>query len=83
MREVVVFSGSAHTALAHRICDELGVTLSETLISRFSNDCLQAQLLANCRQRDVYIVQPLVPPTQEHLMELLLMIDAARGASAR
>jgi ribose-phosphate pyrophosphokinase len=49
---------------------------------RFSNDCLQVQLLANCRQRDVYIVQPLVPPTQEHLMELLLMIDAARGASA-
>jgi len=36
----------------------------------------------NCRQRDVYIVQPLVPPTQEHLMELLLMINAARGASA-
>src|SRR6478735_5419430 len=78
MREVVVFSGSAHTALAHRICDELGVTLSETLISRFSNDCLQAQLLANCRQRDVYLVQPLVPPTQDSLMELLLMIDASR-----
>ena len=74
-----MFSGSAHTALAHRICDELGVTLSETLISRFSNDCLQAQLLANCRQRDVYLVQPLVPPTQDSLMELLLMIDAARG----
>jgi len=82
MREVVVFSGSAHQALAHRICDELGVGLSQTLISRFSNDCLQAQLLANCRQRDVYIVQPLVPPTQDSLMELLLMIDAARGASA-
>ena len=51
-------------------------------IDRFSNDCLQVQLQANCRQRDVYIVQPLVPPTQEHLMELLLMLDAARGASA-
>ena len=51
-------------------------------MTRFSNDCLQAQLQANCRQRDVYIVQPLVPPTQEHLMELLLMVDAARGASA-
>ena len=82
MREVVVFSGSAHQTLAHRICDELGVGLSQTLISRFSNDCLQAQLLANCRQRDVYLVQPLVPPTQDSLMELLLMIDAARGASA-
>ena len=51
--------------LATSICDHLGVTLSDTAISRFSNDCLQAQLLANCRQRDVYIVQPLVPPTQD------------------
>lgn len=56
--------------------------LSPVEIHRFSNDCLQVQLQVNCRQRDVYIVQPLVPPTQEHLMELLLMIDAARGASA-
>ncbi|HET8718455.1 MAG TPA: ribose-phosphate pyrophosphokinase [Nocardioidaceae bacterium] len=64
------------------MCDSMGVRLSSVEISRFSNDCLQAQLQANCRQRDVYIVQPLVPPTQEHLMELLLMVDAARGASA-
>ena len=82
MREIVVFSGSAHRALAQRICDGLAVQLSPAQVMRFSNDCLQAQLLANCRQRDVYIVQPLVPPTQEHLMELLLMVDAARGASA-
>ena len=77
-----MFSGSAHHALADEICDNLGVTRSKVKISRFSNDCLQAQLLANCRQRDVYLIQPLVPPTQEHLMELLLMINAARGASA-
>lgn len=82
MREIVVFSGSAHRGLAERICDELGIEVSPASITRFSNDCLQAQLLANCRQRDVYIVQPLVPPTQDSLMELLLMIDAARGASA-
>lgn len=82
MHEVVVFSGNAHPALADRICEHLGVTRSPVDIKRFSNDCLQAQLLENCRQQDVYIVQPLVPPTQEHLMELLLMIDAARGASA-
>ena len=82
MREIVVFSGSAHRPLAKSICDALGVGLSSVEISRFSNDCLQAQLQANCRQRDVYIVQPLVPPTQEHLMELLLMVDAAKGASA-
>lgn len=82
MNDVVVFGGSAHPALADRICSHLQVERSPVEIKRFSNDCLQAQLLANCRQRDVYIVQPLVPPTQEHLMELLLMIDAARGASA-
>lgn len=78
----MVFSGSAHRALAEEICSNLGVTLSPSDSQRFSNDCLQVQLLANCRQRDVYIVQPLVPPTQDHLMELLLMVDAARGASA-
>ena len=82
MREIVVFTGSAHRRLAERICERLGVPLSPTSLVRFSNDCLQVQLQANCRQRDVYIVQPLVPPTQEHLMELLLMLDAARGASA-
>ena len=82
MREIVVFSGNAHRKLAKSICRVLGVPLASVEISRFSNDCLQVQLQANCRQRDVYIVQPLVPPTQEHLMEMLLMIDAARGASA-
>lgn len=81
-KDVVIFSGSAHHALSDAICDKLGVRRSKVKISRFSNDCLQAQLLANCRQRDVYLIQPLVPPTQEHLMELLLMINAARGASA-
>jgi ribose-phosphate pyrophosphokinase len=82
VRDVVVFSGSAHRELVERICRELGIEVSEAAVTRFSNDCLQAQLLVNCRQRDVYIVQPLVPPTQDSLMELLLMIDAARGASA-
>jgi ribose-phosphate pyrophosphokinase len=82
VRDIVVFSGTAHRSLSRDICSRLGVPLSPVEISRFSNDCLQAQLQHNCRQRDVYIVQPLVPPTQEHLMELLLMIDAARGASA-
>ena len=77
-----MFSGSAHADLAQRICARLGVPVSPVDVQRFSNDCLQVQLGANCRQRDVYIVQPLVPPTQEHLVELLLMLDAARGASA-
>ncbi|WP_203567611.1 ribose-phosphate diphosphokinase [Aestuariimicrobium ganziense] len=83
MKDVVVFSGSAHKDLAREICEYLDIELSHARISRFSNDCLQAQLLANCRKKDVYIIQPLVPPTQEHLVELLMMIDAARGASAQ
>ena len=82
MREIVVLSGSAHRELAHHICAELRVPLSATDIKRFSNDCLWVQVQENCRQRDVYVIQPLVPPTQEHLVELLLMLDAARGASA-
>ena len=82
MKGIVIFSGSAHPELADEVCAQLGRERSGARISRFSNDCLQAQLLTNCRKRDVYLIQPLVPPTQEHLMELLLMINAARGASA-
>jgi ribose-phosphate pyrophosphokinase len=81
--EIVIFCGNAHPALADEICEHLGVTRSPARISRFANDCLQVQLQANCRERDVYLIQPLVPPVQEHLVELLLMADAARGASAR
>lgn len=80
--DITVFTGSAHTEFAQEMCDILGVDLKPANITRFSNDCIQVQLRANCRQRDVYIVQPLVPPVQENLVELLLMLDAARGASA-
>lgn len=82
MRDIAIFSGSAHPHLANEMCERLGRPLSPCEISRFSNDCLQAQLQANCREQDVFIIQPLVPPVQEHLMELMLMADAARGASA-
>jgi ribose-phosphate pyrophosphokinase len=82
MRPTVIFSGTAHPELAADICRHLRVRLSPTSITRFSNDCLSVQLKANCREADVFIIQPLVPPVQEHLMELLLMLDAARGASA-
>jgi len=82
MREIAVFSGSAHPGLAAEICRYLGVPLHPVRIQRFANDCLEVQLQANCRERDVYLIQPLVPPVQENLVELLLMADAARGASA-
>ncbi|MDS0132995.1 MULTISPECIES: ribose-phosphate pyrophosphokinase [unclassified Amycolatopsis] len=81
-REIAVFSGSAHPELAEEICEHLGVPLRPVEIQRFANDCLEVQLQSNCRERDVFIIQPLVKPVQEHLVELLLMLDAARGASA-
>src|SRR5499427_8802027 len=82
MNRIVIFSGSAHAQLARAICKRLKIPVSPSTTSTFSNDCLGVQLEANCREADVFIVQPLVPPVQHHLMELLLMLDAARGASA-
>jgi ribose-phosphate pyrophosphokinase len=82
VREIAVFSGSAHPELAEEICAFLGVPLRPVKVQRFANDCLEVQLQANCRERDVFIIQPLVKPVQENLVELLLMLDAARGASA-
>src|SRR5262249_11920711 len=82
MRDIAVFSGSAHPELAAAICSHLGVPLSPPRVDRLANDCLEVQLGANCRERAVFLTHPLVPPVQEHLMELLLMLDAARGASA-
>src|SRR3954465_2706908 len=83
VRDIAVFSGSAHPELAAAICQHLAVPLQPTRTSRFANDCIEVQLRANCRERDVFLIQPLVPPVQENLVELLLMLDAARGASAR
>ena len=82
MKRIVVFSGNAHVQLATAMCRRLKTRLSPSVIARFSNDCLGVHLQANCREADVFIIQPLVQPVQEHLMELLLMLDAARGASA-
>ena len=82
MRDIAVFSGSAHPELAAEICLHLGVPLLPTRTSRFANDCIEVQLQGNCRERDVFLIQPLVPPVQENLVELLFMLDAARGASA-
>jgi ribose-phosphate pyrophosphokinase len=79
---IAIFSGGAHPELAAEICAHLDVPLFPSRIQRFANDCLEAQLQENCRERDVFLIQPLTPPVQEHLVELFLMADAARGASA-
>lgn len=81
--EVRFFSGSSNLPLAAAIAARLGVPLEETHIRRFSNDNLYIQLGASCRSRRVFIVQSLSPPVNDHLMELLMMMDIARGAAAR
>ncbi len=81
--EVRFFSGSSHPQLAKDIASHLGLSLAQTLIKRFSNDDLYIQLGASVRSRVVYIVQSLTPPVNDHLVELLMMLDIARSASAR
>jgi ribose-phosphate pyrophosphokinase len=80
--EVRFFSGSSNPQLAENIASKLGVPLDATHITRFSNDNLYIQLSATVRYRRVYIVQSLSPPVNDHLMELLMMLDIARGAAA-
>lgn len=82
MRDITIFSGSAHQDLAREISECLGLTLCPSTVQRFSNDCLYVQMNENCRENDVFIVQPLVTPVQDNLIEILFMLDAARGASA-
>jgi len=80
--QVRFFSGSSNPALAANIANELGVPLDATHVSRFSNDNLYIQLGATVRYRRVYIVQSLSQPVNDHLMELLMMLDIARSAAA-
>jgi len=77
-----IFSGSAHRELAQRICDFVGVPLGDCTVSSFPDGETYVKINENIRGRDVFIVQPTCPPTNQHLMELLIMVDAARRASA-
>jgi len=81
-REMKIFSGSAHRDLALRICKSIGVPLGDAVVSSFPDGETRVKINENIRGRDIYIVQPTCPPTNQNLMELLIMIDAARRASA-
>jgi len=81
-RDVRFFSGSSHPRLAADIASYLNLPLETTYITRFSNDNLYIQLGASVRSRKVFIVQSLFPPVNDHLMELLMMLDIARSAGA-
>src|SRR5262245_28496494 len=79
---MAVFAGNANPQLAHDIARNLMVPLGRATVSAFSDGELTVELLENVRGRDVFIVQPTSPPANDHLMELLIMVDACRRASA-
>jgi ribose-phosphate pyrophosphokinase len=78
-----IFSGTANPALAAEICECLGVPLGQALVTRFSDGEVRVQVLENVRGADVFVVQPTSSPVDTNLMELLLMLDAFKRASAR
>lgn len=80
--ELKIFSGAAHPALARRIAESVGVPLGDATVSSFPDGETFVRINENVRGRDVFIVQPTCPPTNQNLMELLIMVDAARRASA-
>jgi ribose-phosphate pyrophosphokinase len=79
---MAVFTGNANPQLAQEIARHLMVPLGRAAVSRFSDGESTVELMENVRGRDVYIVQPTSPPANDHLMELLVMTDACRRASA-
>ncbi|MCF7872792.1 MAG: ribose-phosphate pyrophosphokinase [Candidatus Omnitrophica bacterium] len=83
MDKLVVFSGSSNRSLAGKICDNLDTKLGGVEISRFSDGEVSIQLKENVRGKDVFLIQSTCPPVNENLVELLVMLDAARRASAQ
>jgi ribose-phosphate pyrophosphokinase len=81
--ELAILSGNANRALAQEICRELKVPLADSFVGRFSEGEIRVKINENVRGKDVFVIQPTCPPSNDSLMELLIMIDALRRASAR
>ena len=82
MDELKVFTGSAHPALAEAVVEYLGISLGDSEVSEFSNENIFVRILENVRQRDTFVIQPLCSPVNKNLVELLIMLDALKRASA-
>jgi ribose-phosphate pyrophosphokinase len=80
--ELKIFTGNAHPELAKSVCEYLEIPLGEAEVFKFANDNTFVRIKENIRQRDVFIVQPTCYPVNDNLMELLIMIDACKRASA-
>jgi ribose-phosphate pyrophosphokinase len=82
MDEIKVFSGRAHPTLAQAVADYLNIPLGKCEVFEFSNENIFVRILENVRQRDTFIIQPLSSPVNRNLVELLIMVDALKRASA-
>src|SRR4030067_523455 len=83
MDELKVFSGNAHPALAQEITEYIGIPLGKREAFKFSNENIFVKILENVRERDVFVVQSLSRPVNDSLVELLIMLDALKRASAK
>jgi ribose-phosphate pyrophosphokinase len=79
----VLFTGNANPALSQEIVSHLGVELGKAVVGRFSDGEVTVEIQQNVRARDVFVIQPTCAPTNENLMELLIMVDALKRASVR
>jgi len=79
---MAVFTGNAHPQLAHDIARYLRIPIAKAQVGRFSDGEINVEILENIRGREAFIIQPTCPPSSENLMELLVMVDAAKRASA-
>jgi len=78
-----IFTGNSVPELANKICDHLSLPLGQAMVSAFSDGEIRVEIADNVRGRDVFLIQSTCPPTNHNLMELLIMIDAVKRASAR
>ena len=78
----VIFAGNSHPQLVEDICAYLNQSVGQVEVFKFSNDNTFVRILENVRQKDVFILQSTIEPVNDHIMELLIMIDAAKRASA-
>ncbi len=83
MDELNVFTGNAHPALAQAVTDYLGIPLGKCEVFEFSNENIFVRILENVRQRDTFVIQPICSPVNKSLVELLIMLDALKRASAK
>ena len=82
MADLMVFTGNANPELAKKIVSRLGIPLGDATVSQFSDGEVAVEINENVRGRDVFVVQSTCAPTNDNLMELIVMVDALRRASA-